>query len=351
MALQVRSTHVLVCVSSLRQRVCPTSSDLVIMASSHQVMPLNTDTRSVKDQKPPISDKEKKELLQRQAIIKSLIQRICTPVTAQKRLTSIQGFFKTYFETKPIHFTEKECLQIWKGLFYAIWYSEMDKGCDKIIETIVEAASLNSNLLISGFVTLKNEWNGIDAIRLDKFAYFVRRMVSRLILIEITEKREGALLEKILQEIQDRIGLVLQVCSIFIEEAFKLIVTEDRKPSSSVLLLLTLLKPFISLLTTSNDDRICDSVSKEVILEAMVEMSSPDNSFNEKDVFKFYTYLVKLIETFKETVEDKRRHKFINKTIKRINDSDEVETLLAARNIEANPQEFKKAIKKLRVKD
>ena len=83
----------------------------------------------------------------------------------------------------------------------------------------------------------------------------------------------------------------------------------------------------------------------------MVEMSSPDNSFNEKDIFKFYTYLVKLIETFKETVEDKKRHKFLNKTIQRINDSNEVETLLAARDIQANPDEFKKAIKKLRVKD
>ena len=81
-----------------------------------------------------MTEQEAKGALNRLAIVKLLIQRICTPVSDLKRLSSIRTFFQ---KNTAESFTEKENMMIWKGLFYALWYSEMGKGCEETVEAIV----------------------------------------------------------------------------------------------------------------------------------------------------------------------------------------------------------------------
>jgi hypothetical protein len=288
-----------------------------------------------------MTEKEVKEALNRIAIVKLLIQRICTPVSAMKRLSSIRTFFQKNSSTK---FTEKENLMIWKGLFYALWYSEMGKGCEETIEAIVTKCQRSESLLLAGMQTLVNEWKGIDSIRLDKFAYFTRRLTNAMFLIEVRDGRGGELVQSVISVIQDTAGLLYQFCTVFMEEMIR--VLEQHPDHFTVVTVLSLLKPVIHLLSVSRDPILQNTIQKEILIDSFVQLT--DSSFCEQ-VIKYQKWLIKMLETFVSTSPNRKQQKVLCATITRLNDEDELRVVFEAAENAANPR--KRTIKRFRRKD
>ena len=298
------------------------------------------------------SSKQTHDEVRNEVAIKSFIQRTCTPVSYQKRVSAVKGFLKHHFDDKRTVFTQKELEQIWKGIFYAIWYTEMGKGCEDLIHVVSETGCHHPELLSAGFSVLVYEWKGIDAIRLDKFAYLTRTLVNAGIKADIRDEKNGQLIESLLDIVRKQTGLLLHFTSVYVEEVFKILVKQPLVHSSPrVMILASLMKPIIGLLTYFTDDRIFDAVSKEVLLESLVETVSSDYDFTEKEVLKYKSYLIKMSQAFKESTDSSRHQKSLQKVIDKINDAEEMDTLLKARDIERDPMIFKKEIKRLTYKE
>lgn len=65
-------------------------------------------------------------------------------------------------------------MRIWKGLFYTLWMSDkplVQEECAENIAQLIHCRDTNKalNFFKAGLNTLKNEWFGIDQLRLDKF--------------------------------------------------------------------------------------------------------------------------------------------------------------------------------------
>lgn len=242
--------------------------------------------------------KLKKEKEAKEITIKSLIHRICTPTTAAKRLQAIDEFFKKHDIDQ---FNHEDLMHVWKGLFYAIWYSEMEKGCEEIMAAIVDKSRNKAQMIICAFETLSIEWFGIDSLRLDKFMYFVRQMAHPLIESVKTDLR-SAVLSTVLNSIAKCLGLIFHLSDIFVEELFKF----DN--SSSVTFVMNCIKPFMDLVVHS-DEQLSKHIVKEVLitaLETLEEKNSPIELIKFKiSVFKYFNSLLKsnMKRTNKELIE------------------------------------------------
>lgn len=285
-----------------------------------------------------MTDQEVKEALNRIAIVKLLIQRICTPVSAEKRLSSIRTFFQ---RNAAQSFDEKENMMIWKGLFYAIWYSEMGKGCEETMEAIVSECQRSQSLLMAGIQTLVNEWKGIDSIRVDKFAYFARRMKNTVFTIDVRDRLHGELIQSALNLIKGCAGLFFQFCNVFVEEMIR--VLEQNPDKFTVLTVLSFMKPVICLLSESNDTIVQDTIQKEILIDSFVQLT--DSSFSEQ-VLKYQKWLNKTLETFSTNASSRKQEKVLRSTISRINNEEELMVLFEAAELAANPK--KKTIRKFR---
>lgn len=71
--------------------------------------------------------------------------------------------------------------KIWESIFYALWYSEMGRGCEEIIAAIERACSINYRLTKVGFFTISNKWYGLDHHRIDKVSHLARHLLPTLL--------------------------------------------------------------------------------------------------------------------------------------------------------------------------
>ena len=263
-----------------------------------------------------------KETVERIASIKLLIQKICTPVTPAKRLSSIRRFFE---KTDQTAFTQKEYLMIWKGLFYAIWYEEMGKGCEEVIEAIVLASLKSERLLLTGMQTLRTEWKGVDNIRLDKFAFFARRMFNTVIQIEVTQSKKGSLIEQVVAIAEQEPGLLFHFFFVFADEMVK--VFEERKDSFSVTAIISLIKPIAALLTHSNDKRLHSSFRKEILMQSLVNLT---NSSFAAHVIRVHKWMHKMVIAFADAADSQKIKGMILQTLKTLNNEEEMRVIFEA---------------------
>ena len=216
-------------------------------------------------------DKDSKDL-----VIKAFVQTICTPVTAEKRRTTISKFFG---RNRRLDFDEKECGFIWKGLYYAVWYTEMGKGCEDLIETIVSEIQTSESLLKEAFSSMASEWFGIDAIRLDKIAYFVRRLVATVLTFDskrifAPSKEVSPLMPEVLVRIQNCRGLLFHVSSLYIEETLKCIKNGNNRLESEkgTSFLVACLRSFGQLMLTTDDDMTRETIVKDIFEEVINQL-------------------------------------------------------------------------------
>lgn len=127
---------------------------------------------------------------------------------------------------------KKEQLEtIWEAIFFALWYAEMGKGCEDIIAATVRGCKNRYEFTRLGFKEIAKTWFGLDQHRVDKVSHLARHLTARLIQIQIKmwfeakrkvdgESRKPCkpIVFAMLNDIQNSIGLLYFVLSIFVEE-------------------------------------------------------------------------------------------------------------------------------------
>ncbi|KAK8216188.1 nucleolar protein-like protein NOP52 variant [Phyllosticta capitalensis] len=86
---------------------------------------------------------------------------------------------KMFLQSRTEGLDEIELLKLWKGLFFCMWQSDkpltqqtLARDLAGIVDTLPQALVLP--FLAAFWQTMAREWNGIDALRMDKFLYLVR---------------------------------------------------------------------------------------------------------------------------------------------------------------------------------
>ena len=181
--------------------------------------------------------------------------------------------------------------------------------------------------------TLVNEWKGIDSIRLDKFAYFARRMTNAMFSIEVRDGRQGELVQSVIDVIKNCAGLLFQFCNVFVEEMIR--VSEQRLDKFTVASILSLLKPVINLLSETKDTILQDTIRNEILIDSFVQLT--DSSMSEQ-VMKYQKWLNKTLETFVASAPTRHQEKVLLATISRINNEEELRILFEAAEVAANPR-------------
>ena len=114
--------------------------------------------------------------MDKKQIIKRFVIEISRPLELQVNLNLIENVLE---ELKQFKLDDNDYGYLWKGIFYSIWYTEMGKGCEQIVEQLYK--STNSKLILNGFKQLNENWFSIDYIRIDKYMFLTRRLTHRLI--------------------------------------------------------------------------------------------------------------------------------------------------------------------------
>ena len=137
------------------------------------------------------SDRQTEEH-QKKSLIKKFVIAISRPLSTDENLLLIEGILN---DLKPFQLDVTDYGYLWKGIFYSIWYAEMGKGCERIVERLHELA--NAKLIIHGLEQMNGEWFSIDYIRIDKYMYLTRRLTHKLLILHFCQfvkwfKRQGA---------------------------------------------------------------------------------------------------------------------------------------------------------------
>ena len=138
------------------------------------------DRENERQENQPKNEKNqpKNEENQKKVLIKRFVIAISRPLSAEENLSLIEAILK---DLKPFKLDEIDYGYLWKGIFYSIWYAEMGKGCERIVEKLYELAG--AKLIVHGFGQMNKDWFSIDYIRIDKYMYLTRRLTHRLLLL------------------------------------------------------------------------------------------------------------------------------------------------------------------------
>jgi len=223
-------------------------------------------------------DKQKKRSSDpKLSLIKNFVINISRPLTLNENLELIENVLK---DLKQFKLDENDYGYLWKGLFYSIWYAEMGKGCEVIVDKLYELAK--PKLIINIFDQMNREWFSIDYIRIDKYMFLTRRLTHKLIQIQFKRfiKSSKVLLSnnsesigkikcpnlvKMVLDKMEGVGLIDHFLDIFYAECFKIIspFIGDSKMKKLIVVFLNIInKALINrLFKSSKDDRIL-SVAK-----------------------------------------------------------------------------------------
>ncbi|KAI4344500.1 hypothetical protein L6164_011719 [Bauhinia variegata] len=128
---------------------------------------------------------------------------------------------------------EDDMKKLWKGLFYCVWHADKVPVQSDLIDrlsSLLLALDLDLSLqYFSAFLlTVRREWSGIDALRLDKFYLLIRRFIHKFFLLlkknswnlELSQRLMGILDEKTFSA-DDKLqgnGVNYHIASVFLEE-------------------------------------------------------------------------------------------------------------------------------------
>ncbi|KAK4839395.1 hypothetical protein QYF36_021638 [Acer negundo] len=123
--------------------------------------------------------------------------------------------------------------KLWKGLFYCVWHSDKVTVQAALIDRISSVLPslhlpLSIHYLSVFLLTIRREWTGIDALRLDKFYLLIRRFLHYFFVVlkkccwdlEVLKKLMGVLIDNSLladDKFQGN-GVSYHIVSIFVDE-------------------------------------------------------------------------------------------------------------------------------------
>lgn len=169
-------------------------------------------------------------------------------------------------------FTDKDCLRIWKGLFYSMWMADKPLPQENLANDIASLIHCfdNTEASLQFFAmflkTMSTEWLGIDQWRIDKFLMLVRKVTREVMKLLQKLDWDKAVIKKFAQRLTETIlaqhtqkGLFMHFTELYLEEVAK--ITQGDVPAETIT---HLVKPFIHFITTHKEYKLIKCVIRHV---------------------------------------------------------------------------------------
>ncbi|XP_053206888.1 ribosomal RNA processing protein 1 homolog A-like [Panonychus citri] len=250
--------------------------------------------RNLQESGDVVQKKKKKKSNQ---TIKKFVHHVCSPISNEKRRKAVAAILA------PTHnFNQSELEDLWKGMFFAVWYTEVTK-CEEILHDIAYNCRYQNekDYLITGFKLLAREWMGIDFFRVDKYALLVRHMINRSLRVAIfdSEPRDFNFLNEIFIASDESVEMLAHILEVYIEELQNVTMRQVIwDPNDKCDVYISAIRPVIKAIPRNSDSRIL-STSKESIFKEIRLFLRSECQSNWRD--KFCQEIFKeLIDTGKE---------------------------------------------------
>lgn len=114
---------------------------------------------------------------------RSLIKQLAF-TQKSSREKALKLVLKSWLPSRSQQLPEEDAKKLWKGLFYCVWHSDKPLVQADLIDRLSSLLltlhpSFTVQYFSTFFLTMRREWSGIDALRLDKFYLLIRRFVSK----------------------------------------------------------------------------------------------------------------------------------------------------------------------------
>ncbi|XP_068463848.1 uncharacterized protein [Phaseolus vulgaris] len=192
---------------------------------------------------------------------RSLIKQLacCNKTTREKTLRLL---LKSWLPSQSQPLSDDDAKKLWKGLFYCMWHSDKPLVQSDLVDRLSSLLlSLHLPLSIQYFsiflLTMRREWSGIDALRLDKFYLLIRRFVSKFFSLMKTNSWDLQLVQRLMGIFDEGTfsaqenkahgnGVNYHIATVFLEELRPFLPLKQQ-------VLEVLLKPFISAMGRVHD--------------------------------------------------------------------------------------------------
>lgn len=192
-------------------------------------------------------------------------------------------------------FTDKDCMRIWKGLFYSMWMSDKPLPQENLANKIAELIHSFDNVDVSFqffaafLTTMANEWNSIDQWRIDKFMMLVRKVTREIIRMieqnnwtdELIQKLDETLKKTVLGSDHIPRGLFMHFTELFPEEVAK-VSNGDIEPDR----ITNLLQPFMFYVASQGDYKLIQFVVRQVFNHLLFQSESGREYKEKFDAWK-----------------------------------------------------------------
>lgn len=111
--------------------------------------------------------------------MRSFKDTLCGDAKAQVRVKAVNTLLNGGHNLRLLD--DKDIEEIWESIFFALWFSEMGRGCEEIIAAVERACSSSYRLTKGGFNTIAKKWYGLDQYRVDKVSHLARHLLTVLI--------------------------------------------------------------------------------------------------------------------------------------------------------------------------
>lgn len=186
-------------------------------------------------------------------------------------------------------FSDKDCLRIWKGLFYSMWMSDKPLPQESLATKI--ASLLHSfdrpesclQFFAMFLKTMAMEWGGIDQWRIDKFMMLVRKVTREMLRILQSKEWDADVIALLSTRLEETVlaagtprGLFMHFVELFFEEVGK-VSNGNIEPEAVT----QLLKPFMLYVASQNDYKLIHCVTKHVFNHLLFQ-SEAGREYTEK---------------------------------------------------------------------
>ncbi|KAG7029862.1 Ribosomal RNA processing protein 1-like B, partial [Cucurbita argyrosperma subsp. argyrosperma] len=161
----------------------------------------------------------------------SLVKLLASSNKATRDKT-LRVIIKTWLPTQT-SLSDGDMKKLWKGLFYCVWHADKAPVQSELINRLASLLlHLDLPLAVQYFsvflLTMRREWAGIDALRLDKFYLLIRRFLHQFFALLKKHSWDLELCRRSVQVLEERVfftddkfhgsGVNYQIASVFLEE-------------------------------------------------------------------------------------------------------------------------------------
>ncbi|XP_061361548.1 uncharacterized protein LOC133305364 isoform X2 [Gastrolobium bilobum] len=163
---------------------------------------------------------------------RSLIKQLacCDKSIREKALRLLM---KSWLPSQSHQLPDDDIKKLWKGLFYCVWHADKPVFQAELIDRLSSLLlavdlSLSVQYFSTFLLTMRREWSGIDALRLDKFYLLIRRFISKFFSLLKKNSWDLELAQRLMDVLdeatfsaEDKLqgnGVNYHIATVFIEE-------------------------------------------------------------------------------------------------------------------------------------